>query len=156
MLACLASLHACMPAGDISYARGYGAHWEEFHDQIEPIATSLPYMTAYVPNLLRRPCLALPMYLSALATTSATGPTAARPSGTRIPEVGHCAITLTTMAACFLHACLWGVTTVLPQASAVWRTSDAFPCPPANGTRPGRPFCKATLLGCTPVTCNGY
>eukprot|EP00730_Choanoeca_flexa_P014543 TRINITY_DN6397_c0_g1_i1.p1 TRINITY_DN6397_c0_g1~~TRINITY_DN6397_c0_g1_i1.p1 ORF type:complete len:368 (+),score=72.75 TRINITY_DN6397_c0_g1_i1:338-1441(+) len=32
--------------GDISYARGYGAHWEEFHDQIEPISTSLAYMTA--------------------------------------------------------------------------------------------------------------
>ncbi|EDQ86017.1 uncharacterized protein MONBRDRAFT_28659 [Monosiga brevicollis MX1] len=32
--------------GDISYARGYESQWEEFHDQIEPIATTLPYMTA--------------------------------------------------------------------------------------------------------------
>jgi hypothetical protein len=30
---------------DISYARGYVSQWENFHDQIEPIATRLPYMT---------------------------------------------------------------------------------------------------------------
>lgn len=32
--------------GDISYARGYESQWEQFHDQIEPISTRLPYMTA--------------------------------------------------------------------------------------------------------------
>ncbi|KAL5489146.1 hypothetical protein EMCRGX_G018204 [Ephydatia muelleri] len=30
--------------GDISYARGYASVWEEFFDQIQPIATRLPYM----------------------------------------------------------------------------------------------------------------
>ena len=33
---------------DISYARGYVSQWENFHDQIEPIATRLPYMTVGV------------------------------------------------------------------------------------------------------------
>jgi len=33
-------------AGDISYARGYGALWSAFHDLVEPIASSVPYMVA--------------------------------------------------------------------------------------------------------------
>ena len=32
-------------AGDISYAVGYGAQWDEFHDQVSTISTRLPYMT---------------------------------------------------------------------------------------------------------------
>ncbi len=32
-------------AGDISYAVGYGAQWDEFHDQVSAISTRLPYMT---------------------------------------------------------------------------------------------------------------
>jgi hypothetical protein len=31
--------------GDISYAVGYGAQWDEFHDQVSAISTRLPYMT---------------------------------------------------------------------------------------------------------------
>lgn len=27
-------------------ARGYTSQWEQFHDQLEPISTSVPYMTA--------------------------------------------------------------------------------------------------------------
>ncbi|EGD77454.1 hypothetical protein PTSG_08549 [Salpingoeca rosetta] len=42
----IADKHLLMHIGDISYARGYVSQWEQFHDQIEPIATSLPYMTA--------------------------------------------------------------------------------------------------------------
>lgn len=32
--------------GDISYARGYASQWEIFHEQIEPIATSVPWMVS--------------------------------------------------------------------------------------------------------------
>ena len=35
----------CLYAGDISYAVGYGAQWDEFHDQVSAISTRLPYMT---------------------------------------------------------------------------------------------------------------
>lgn len=31
--------------GDISYSRGYGGQWEVFADQIQPLATKLPWMT---------------------------------------------------------------------------------------------------------------
>jgi hypothetical protein len=31
--------------GDIAYAVGYSAEWNEFMDEIEPIATQVPYMT---------------------------------------------------------------------------------------------------------------
>ncbi|KAK9830188.1 hypothetical protein WJX72_010191 [[Myrmecia] bisecta] len=31
--------------GDISYARGYVAQWDAFFDQIQPLATRMPYMT---------------------------------------------------------------------------------------------------------------
>ncbi|ELR18962.1 diphosphonucleotide phosphatase 1, putative [Acanthamoeba castellanii str. Neff] len=31
--------------GDIAYAVGYGAQWDEFHDQVSAISTRLPYMT---------------------------------------------------------------------------------------------------------------
>lgn len=31
--------------GDIAYAVGYSAQWDEFHDMVEPLATQLPYMT---------------------------------------------------------------------------------------------------------------
>jgi hypothetical protein len=33
-------------AGDISYARGYGALWTAFHDLVEPVASRVPYMVA--------------------------------------------------------------------------------------------------------------
>lgn len=32
--------------GDISYARGYASQWEVFHDQIEAVATSVPWMVS--------------------------------------------------------------------------------------------------------------
>ena len=32
--------------GDISYARGYGYIWEQYHLLIEPISSSLPYMVS--------------------------------------------------------------------------------------------------------------
>jgi len=31
--------------GDLSYARGYSTEWDDFHDQITPIASAVPYMT---------------------------------------------------------------------------------------------------------------
>ena len=31
--------------GDISYAMGYASAWEYFHDQIQPISSSIPWMT---------------------------------------------------------------------------------------------------------------
>lgn len=32
--------------GDISYARGYGSQWESFLDQMAPVLSRLPYLTA--------------------------------------------------------------------------------------------------------------
>ncbi|KAJ1480082.1 hypothetical protein T484DRAFT_1811917, partial [Baffinella frigidus] len=32
--------------GDISYARGYASEWDFFMDQISPIASRIPWMTA--------------------------------------------------------------------------------------------------------------
>lgn len=32
--------------GDISYAVGYASKWDDFHNQISPLATRMPYMTA--------------------------------------------------------------------------------------------------------------
>ena len=31
-------------SGDLSYANGYSAEWDEFFYQIEPIASQVPYM----------------------------------------------------------------------------------------------------------------
>ena len=39
-------LHLVLHIGDISYARGYAAQWDEFMDQIESIAKSVPWMVA--------------------------------------------------------------------------------------------------------------
>lgn len=33
-------------AGDISYARGFAALWSAFHDLVEPVASTVPYMVA--------------------------------------------------------------------------------------------------------------
>ena len=40
--------------GDVSYARGYAATWDLFHDQIEPIATSMPWQIGIGPSTFRR------------------------------------------------------------------------------------------------------
>ena len=37
---------SCMRAFVSADARGYVSQWEQFHDQIEPIATAAAYMTA--------------------------------------------------------------------------------------------------------------
>jgi hypothetical protein len=37
--------HAIAPS-DISYARGYVTQWDNFHHQLEPIVTRMPYMVA--------------------------------------------------------------------------------------------------------------
>jgi hypothetical protein len=33
--------------GDISYARGYATQWDNYHHQLEPIISTLPYMTQH-------------------------------------------------------------------------------------------------------------
>ena len=40
----LSSTDVVMHIGDISYARGYASVWDEFFDQIQGIATAVPYM----------------------------------------------------------------------------------------------------------------
>ena len=46
LLALPSSSHAMVVhSGDISYARGYQAIWPSFFDQIEPVASRVPWMT---------------------------------------------------------------------------------------------------------------
>jgi len=45
VLAQIDEIDLVLHIGDISYAVGYSAQWDEFMDQIQPVATRVPYMT---------------------------------------------------------------------------------------------------------------
>lgn len=49
--------------GDISYANGYLSQWDQFTEQVEPIASAVPYMIArffYISSQKINPVLSSP------------------------------------------------------------------------------------------------
>lgn len=45
IIAIIDDIDLVLHIGDISYAVGYSAQWDEFFDQIEPVASKVPYLT---------------------------------------------------------------------------------------------------------------
>jgi hypothetical protein len=56
-----------LSSGDISYASGYLSMWDEFHDQIAPIASRVPWQVA-IGNHERVSALGLGRFLYAAPT----------------------------------------------------------------------------------------